>query len=587
LAGGAAIAKIPLKQFKCIIRKTVGQFRKATAKGKIYWPEFYAELTMPTPGGGNVLAKAAAPQAFSDMAATRNPNPDDSFYQPADAFFAANTKIGLTYDDITLATLYSEILPRNTQLDTILADGLQLNIPAISADMDTVTESRMAIAMALNGGLGLIHYNMPERDQLSQVSRVKYHVQGLIQDPIKVLPDQLIGDVLALIEQKKFGFSTFPVVDEKGRLVGLLSGHVVKPRYAAKKVIEALTPRKQVHTITKKELGKDPIARADKFFTEHLGIHKLLVVDDDDHLHGLITMSDVERITQERKAQFKPARDAQFRLVCGAAVSATRNAFGELDRARILTHVGGLVERGVDVVAVSTAHGHSKGVGDTVKVLRDAFPKLPIIAGNVTSAAGVEYLADCGANAIKVGQGPGSICTTRIVAGVGIPQMTALYVCSRAAARKKVSILADGGITKSGDIVKALTLSQAVICGGMFAGCTEAPGEVMEIGGKIYKQYRGMGSIAAMKVGSAARYGHEKADATRKLAAEGIEALKESVGPVDRVLAQLIGGIQSGMGYLGAANLAQLREKARYIRVSPAGQREAAPHDVVELKTGN
>jgi IMP dehydrogenase len=361
---------------------------------------------------------------------------------------------------------------------------------------------------------------------------------------------------------------------------------VVKPRYATKRVVEALTPRRQVHTITKKELGKDPIARADKFFTEHLGIHKLLVVDDEDHLAGLITMSDVERITQERKAQFKPARDAQFRLICGAAVSATRNAFGELDRARILNHVAALVERGVDVVAVSTAHGHSKGVGDTVKVLRDAFARLPIIAGNVTSAAGVEYLAGCGANAIKVGQGPGSICTTRIVAGVGIPQLTALYVCSRAAARKKVSILADGGITKSGDVVKALTLAQAVICGGMLAGCTEAPGEVVEIGGKLYKQYRGMGSIAAMKAGSAARYGHEKADANRKLAAEGIEALKESVGTVDRVLAQVIGGIQSGMGYLGAANFEQLRQKARYIRVSPAGQREAAPHDVVELKTG-
>src|SRR6185369_3798625 len=254
----------------------------------------------------------------------------------------------------------------------------------------------------------------------------------------------------------------------------------------------------------------DPIARADKFFTERPGIHKLLVVDDDDNLRGLFTMNDVERIQQERKAQFKPARDAQFRLVCGAAVSATRNAFGELDRERILAHVGALAERGVDAVAVSTAHGHSQGVGDVVKMLRDAFPKLAIIAGNVTSASGVEYLADCGANAIKVGQGPGSICTTRIVAGVGIPQMTALYVCSRAAAKKKVSILADGGITKSGDIVKALTLAEAVICGGMFAGCTESPGDVVEISGKIYKQYRGMGSLAAMRAGSAARYGHEK-----------------------------------------------------------------------------
>jgi IMP dehydrogenase len=520
------------------------------------------------------------------MAATRNSSFDDPFYQPADQFFPANNKLALTFDDITLATLFSEVLPRDTQLDTQLAENLRLNLPVISSDMDTVTESRMAIAMAANGGLGLIHYNMPERQQLSEVSRVKNHVHGLIQEPITVAPGQLIGDVLQVIEERKFAFGTFPVVDEKGKLVGLLSGHVVKPRYAKRKVADALTPRAQVHTIRQKELGKDPIARADKFFTEHLGIHKLLVVDDQDHLRGLFTMSDIERITQERRAQFKPARDANFHLICGAAVSATRNAFGELDRERILNHVGALVERGVDVIAVSTAHGFSKGVGDTVRVLRGEFPKLPLIAGNVTSAAGVEYLADCGANAIKVGQGPGSICTTRIVAGVGIPQMTALYVCSRAAAKKKVAILADGGITKSGDIVKALTLSQAVICGGILAGCNEAPGEVIEIGGKLYKQYRGMGSFAAMKAGSAARYG-QPANPTQKVAAEGIEALKEACGSVDRVLAQLIGGIQSGMGYLGAADLAQLRDKARYTRVSPAGMREAAPHDVVELKTGN
>lgn len=511
---------------------------------------------------------------------------DSKFYKSADAFFPAYNNIGLTFDDVTLATLYSEVLPRETQLDTRLAEGLHLNIPIISSDMDTVTESRMAIAMALNGGLGLIHYNMPEREQLSEVSRVKNHVHGLIQDPIKTAPDQLIGEVLSLIEKKHFAFSTFPVVDNQGKLMGLLPGHVVKVRYAKRKVAEALTPRDQVQTINKKELGRDPIAKADKFFTEHPGIHKLLVVDDNDKLHGLFTMSDVERITQERNAQFKPARDVQFRLVCGAAVSATRNAFGELDRERILAHVGGLVERGVDAVAVSTAHGHSKGVGDTVRMLREAFPKLPLLAGNVTSATGVEYLADCGANAIKIGQGPGSICTTRIVAGVGIPQLTALYVSSRMAQKKKVALLADGGITKSGDIVKALTLAEAVICGGIFAGCPEAPGEVMEFSGKRYKQYRGMGSFAAMKAGSAARYGHT-ADTTRKVAPEGVEALKEVTGSVDRVLTQLIGGIQSGMGYLGAANLAQLREKARFIRVSPAGQREAAPHDVVELKAGN
>ena len=288
------------------------------------------------------LAKPPGGQAFSDMAASKDTdNLDSRFYKPADTFFPAYSNLGLTFDDVTLATLYSEVLPRDTQLDAHLAEGLHLHIPIISSDMDTVTEARMAIAMALNGGLGLVHYNMPERQQLSEVSRVKNHVHGLIQEPIKVAPDQLIGDVLTLIEQKKFGFSTFPVVDANGKLLGLLSGHVVKPRYARRKVSEALTPRAQVQTINRKELGKNPIARADKFFTEHPGIHKLLVVDDKDHLHGLFTMSDIERITQERSAQFKPARDSHFRLLCGAAVSATRNAFGELDRERILTHVAG------------------------------------------------------------------------------------------------------------------------------------------------------------------------------------------------------------------------------------------------------
>ena len=510
---------------------------------------------------------------------------DQEFYQPAEDFFRSYRGLALTYDDVTLATLYSEILPRDTQLDTTLAEGLELNIPVISSDMDTVTGWRMATAMALNGGLGIIHYNMPEREQLSEVSRVKNHVHGLIQEPIKVSPEQSIGEVLNMIEKKNFGFSTFPVVEATGKLVGLLSSHVVKQRYAKRKVAEALTPRGQVHTISKKELESNPIARADKFFNEHPGIHKLLVVDQNDHLQGLFTMSDVEKITQEKNAQFKPARDRHFRLLCGAAVSATRNAFGDLDRDRILAHVGALAERGVDVVAVSTAHGHTKGVGEAVRTIRGAHPDLPIIAGNVTSAAGVSFLAECGANAIKIGQGPGSICTTRIVAGVGVPQLTALYVASRAARMKGVTILADGGIAKSGDIVKALTMAQAVICGGIFAGCPEAPGQTMEIGGKLYKQYRGMGSLAAMKAGSAARYGH--ANAAQKVAPEGVEALKELSPSVDRILAQLIGGIQSGMGYLGAANLGELRQRARFIRVSTAGMREAAPHDIVEVKMGS
>ena len=508
---------------------------------------------------------------------------DEDFYQPASSFFPAQQGVALTYDDVTLATLYSEILPRDANLETRLADGLHLQIPIISADMDTVTESRMAIAMALNGGLGLIHYNMPERQQLSEVTRVKYHVHGLIQEPIKVSPDQFIGDVLALIDERHFSFSTFPIVDEHDHLLGLLPGHVVRPRYATRKVSEAMMPRTSVQTIRESDLKPDPIGRADKFFNEHIGIHKLLVVDDEDRLRGLFTLSDIERITQEKAAPLKPARDSQFRLVCGAAVSATRNSTGELDQARILQHVGALVERGVDVVAISTAHGFSKGVGETVRLIRDAYPELPIIAGNVTSGSAVEYLAKCGANAIKVGQGPGSICTTRIVAGVGIPQLTALYVCGHAAKAVGATIIADGGIAKSGDIVKALTLSDAVICGGLLAGCPEAPGQIMEINGKLYKQYRGMGSAAAMKAGSAARYGHSK-DTTRKVAAEGVEALKEVSASLDSVMTQLVGGLQSGMGYLGAAKLNDLREKARFARITPAGQRESAPHDIVEVK---
>jgi IMP dehydrogenase len=517
------------------------------------------------------------------MAATPHPV-DSEFYLAAEQFFPAQRHVALTYDDVTLATQFSEILPRDTQLATTLAEDLTLNIPIISADMDTVTEARMAIAMALNGGLGLIHYNMPEKDQLKEVSRVKNHVHGLIQEPIQVKPEQLIGDVLRMIEERRFSFSTFPVVDANNQLVGLLPGHVVKQRYANKRVSEALTPRSEVHTLNVRELGNDPITRADRFFSDNPGIHKILIVDDQDCLHGLFTLSDIERITLERRAQFKPARDNKFRLLCGAAVSATRNPFGELDREKLLTHVGGLVDRGLDVVAVSTAHGFSKGVGEAVRMIRSAFPSLPILAGNVTSAEGVEFLAAAGANSIKVGQGPGSICTTRLVAGVGIPQLTALYVCSRAASQCGVTLIADGGVNKSGDIVKALTMAQGVICGGLLAGCPEAPGETLEIGGKLYKQYRGMGSAAAMKAGAAARYGHTR-DLAQKVAAEGVEALKELSGSLDQVLAQLIGGIQSGMGYLGASDLKHLRDRARFIRVTSAGQRESAPHDVIEVKT--
>jgi IMP dehydrogenase len=416
---------------------------------------------------------------------------------------------------------------------------------------------------------------------------VKNHIHGFIQEPIKVAPDQKIGEVMERIADRGYGFSTFPVVDAENKLLGLLPGRVVKARYAERLVSEAMSPRDQVYTLTEKEITKDPIKVADEFFTQHMGIHKLLVVDKEDRLRGLFTLSDIERIAAESHQSVKPARDSHFRLMCGAAISAHRTTDGELDRDRILGHVSKLVEEGVDAVAVSTAHGFSKGVGDAIRMLRKEFADLTLIAGNVTSAEGVEFLADAGANTIKIGQGPGSICTTRIVAGVGIPQMTALYCASLAAKKRGVAILADGGITKSGDMVKALTLADGVMCGSLLAGCNEAPGQIIEINGKLYKQYRGMGSSAAMKDGSAARYGHDRKDVATKAAAEGIEALKESVGSLSGVLRELVGGIQSGMGYLGAANLEQLRTNARYIRVSPAGQKESAPHDVITVKTSD
>lgn len=504
---------------------------------------------------------------------------------PAAEFFAAQGSTALTFDDVTLATCYSEILPRQARLETRLSAAVHLPLPIISADMDTVTEAEMAIAMALHGGLGLIHYNMPERVQVKQVARVKNHVHGLIRDPITVHPEQTIADVLELVEAKNYSFRTFPVVDGQGVLVGLLPGAVVRRRYHARKVAEAMTPRSGVLTLPASELGDNPVAVADRFFTEHVGIHKILVVDERDVLRGLFTLSDIEAILQDSTEQERPARDSHFRLLCGAAVSAPRDAAGQLDRDRVVNHVGAMVQEGLDVVAVSTAHGHTRGVGEMVRLLRDEFPALTLVAGNVTSAEGVDFLAEAGADAVKVGQGPGSICTTRVVAGVGIPQLTALYLANQARHRERVAILADGGLTKSGDVVKALTLADAVICGGLLAGCREAPGKIIEINGKFYKSYRGMGSAEAMRAGSAARYGHDKADPHRKATPEGVEALKEVSGPVDGILAQLAGGVRSGMGYLGAPDLPTLRRNARYYRVSPAGQKESAPHDIIEIKT--
>lgn len=342
---------------------------------------------------------------------------DETFFLNADAFFAQNAAFGLTYDDVSLATQYSDILPRQTRLDTSISDKVSLALPIISSDMDTVTESQMAIGMALNGGLGLIHCNMSQKEQQVEVARVKNYIHGLIQEPIKVSPEMHIGDVLKLVADKNFRFRTFPVVDSSNKLVGLLPGSIVKDRYAALPVSRAMTPRKDVFTVAQKDLGSDPIAVADAFFDKHFGVHKLLVVDSDDKLCGLFTLSDIERISDERSSTQKNARDSKFRLLCGASIALMRKPDGSLDLESIISHVGKLVDEGLDVAAVSTAHGFTLGVGTAVKEIRKAFPEITIIGGNVTNAAGVEYLAECGADAIKIGQGPGSICTTRMVAG--------------------------------------------------------------------------------------------------------------------------------------------------------------------------
>ena len=503
---------------------------------------------------------------------------DADYYQSADAFFAANRPVGLTFDDVSLATRFSEILPKDADPTTALSEQVTLPIPVLSSDMDTVTESRMAIAMALNGGLGLIHYNMPAREQVKEVARVKRHIHGLIQDPITVHPDQYVGDVLDLIESKNFDFRTFPVVDGDGKLVGLLSGSTVRERYRSKTVAEAMSPRSRIHTVDDSALSSDPIKAADDFFTQHVGIHKMIVVDDQDHLRGLATFSDVERINSEANARRRAARDAEFRLIVGAALSPIRLPDGSLDRDRITDHVGQMVDEAIDCVAISVAHGHSAGVGDMVRLVREVFPDLTIIAGNVTSAAGVEYLADCGANAIKVGQGPGSICTTRMVAGVGVPQLTAIMDCVAAAG--DVPIIADGGIKFSGDFAKAIAAgASCAMVGSMIAGTDESPGEVVLYQGRSFKSYRGMGSMGAMARGSADRY-FQKDAASDKLVPEGIEGQVPYKGSAGNVLHQLVGGLRAAMGYTGCATVGEMRRNCSFVKITGAGLKESHVHDV-------
>ena len=468
----------------------------------------------------------------------------------------------LTFDDVLLEPAYSEVLPREVDVKTRLLDTLELHIPIISAAMDTVTESRMAIAMAREGGLGIIHRNMPIERQALEVDRVKRSEFGMIKDPIFLYPQQTVGDALNLMSQYKI--AGFPVVAEGKKLIGIVTNRDLRFETEMEK------PVKEVMTRENLVVGYEniPIEEAKALLHKHR-IEKLPIVDEQFRLKGLITIKDI----QKRRDYPTASKDGQGRLLVGAAIG-TSNSLERCDK---------LLEGGVDILTLDTAHGHSQRVVQTVKSIRDRFgKKVKIMAGNVVSPAGVKCLAEIGTDVIKVGIGAGAICTTRVVAGVGKPQLSAILNCYHEANSLGVTIVADGGIRYSGDVVKALAAgASTVMLGKILAGTEESPGELEVFQGRSYKTYRGMGSLGAMREGMTDRYFQEGMD---KVVPEGVEGRVPYRGPLREVLFQLVGGVKVGMGYCGAKNLEELREKARFIRVTQAGFRESHPHGVTIIK---
>ncbi|HLQ72923.1 MAG TPA: IMP dehydrogenase [Bacillota bacterium] len=471
-------------------------------------------------------------------------------------------KEGLTFDDVLLVPNKSEVLPKEVSLKTKLSERLQLNTPILSAGMDTVTEAEMAIAMARQGGLGIIHKNMTIKEQAEEVDRVKRSESGVITDPFFLTPEHHVYDAEHLMG--KFKISGVPIVDdiETRKLVGILTNRDLRfiEDYSTE-IKEVMTSE---HLITS-SVGTT-LADAKSILQKHR-IEKLPLVDDQYKLQGLITIKDIEKVIEYPQA----SKDEQGRLLAGAAVGVTSDSMKRIDA---------LVEAQVDVIVIDTAHGHSAGVLELVKNVRKEHPTLDIIAGNVATEEATEDLIEAGASIVKVGIGPGSICTTRVIAGVGVPQITAVYDCARAASKHNIPVIADGGIKYSGDIVKALASgAHAVMLGSMFAGVLESPGEAEVFQGRRYKTYRGMGSVGAMQAGSKDRYFQDSDDA-KKLVPEGIEGRVAYKGPLVDTMHQLIGGIRSGMGYCGTASIEDLRENGRFIRISNAGLIESHPHDV-------
>ncbi|UTH74777.1 IMP dehydrogenase [Chromobacterium sp. IIBBL 290-4] len=466
-----------------------------------------------------------------------------------------------TFDDVLLVPAHSEVLPRDVALSTKLTRNITLNLPLVSAAMDTVTEARLAIAMAQEGGIGIVHKNMGVEKQAAEVSKVKRHESGVVKDPITIAPDMLVRDLVLLTRQYKI--SGLPVIED-GKVVGIVTNRDLRFETRLDQTVGSImTPRERL--ITVKEGASIDEAR-ELMHTHRL--ERVLVINDAWELKGLITVKDIIKTSEHPNAN----KDSQGRLRVGAAVGT-----GADTEAR----VAALVAAGVDVIIVDTAHGHSQGVIDRVRWVKQTYPQVDVIGGNIATGQAALDLVKAGADGVKVGIGPGSICTTRIVAGVGVPQLTAIHNVSEALKGTGVPMIADGGIRFSGDIAKALAAGgNAVMLGGMFAGTEEAPGEVELYQGRSYKSYRGMGSLGAMSQGSADRYFQDSSNAADKFVPEGIEGRVPYKGPISQVIHQLVGGLRSSMGYLGCPSIAELHEKAQFVEITSAGIRESHVHDV-------
>jgi len=473
----------------------------------------------------------------------------------------------LTFDDVLLVPAHSTVLPRDVDMATQLTRNIKLNIPLVSAAMDTVTEARLAIAMAQEGGIGIIHKNMTAKKQAKQVSQVKKYESGVIKDPITVTSSATVRDVIELTRKKNI--SGVPVVDGES-LVGIVTSRDLRfETRLDEPVASVMTPKDKLVTVKE---GADP-KQVIALLHQHR-IEKVLVVNDDFHLRGLITVKDIQKAKDYPNA----CKDSQERLRVGAAVG---TGAGTEER------VQALVNAGVDVIVVDTAHGHSQGVLDRVRWVKQNFPDVQVIGGNIATAEAAKALVEAGADGVKVGIGPGSICTTRIVAGVGVPQITAINNVAEALKGTDVPLIADGGIRFSGDVAKALAAgAHCVMLGSMFAGTEEAPGEVELYQGRSYKSYRGMGSLGAMsqKQGSSDRYFQEEADSVEKLVPEGIEGRVPYKGTLLTIIHQLLGGIRASMGYTGSENIEMIHQKARFVKVTSAGMRESHVHDVTITK---